>query len=87
MLTLKDKSTHPDGIIDISLPLQNVHKITHGQIIPSLRVLGEDLFEFRRYKPPLGVIRACITTVPRSMHVVQKETEVGVRKPSRARGI
>lgn len=87
MLTLKDKSTHPNRIVDIPLAFQDVHQITHGQIIPSLRVLGEDLFEFRRYKPPLGVVRACITTVPRSVHIVQKETEVGVREPSRARGI
>lgn len=86
-LTLEDESTHPNGIVDIPLPLQHVHQIAHGQIIPSLRVLCKNLFEFRRYKPPLRVVRACITTMSRSMHIIQKETEVGVRKPPRARGI
>jgi hypothetical protein len=81
-LTLEDKPTHSDRIIDIPLPLQHIHQISYCQVISSIGILCENLLEFRQNVFSLGVIRPSIATMSRSMHVLQEKTEEGIWKPS-----
>lgn len=82
LLTLKNESTPSNRIVDIPLPHQRPPEISHSQILPPLSVLCKNLLKLGWDEAALGIVRACITAMPRTMHVLQEEAEIRVWQPA-----
>lgn len=83
LLTFEERAAPADWIRDAALAFEHVAHIPDCQVIPSFRILREDIFEPLRYKSTFRIVRSGVASMLVLMYVFQKDAEERIWQPAR----
>ena len=73
-LTFKEGTTPTNWVSNASLSFEHIAHVPDREVVPTLRVFGENVFKPLRHKAPFVVIRPGVTAMFIPVYVFEEDT-------------
>ena len=73
-LTFEEGATPTNWVSNAPLPLEHIAHVPDREVVPTLRVFGENVFKPLRHKAPFVVIRPGVTAMLIPVYVFEEDT-------------